>query len=471
MSRVYNFFKNELERRKKERRDSLIFKPRSYQKRLVKKYDEGERFLLICWCRRLGKDMLALYFACRECINTPRSIVYYVFPIMKQGKMMILEGFTNEKKRFIEAVVHERAILRPEKSKKLFHSDNSLRFKNGSIIYFVDSTDADTKVGGNLDLVVISEAALIKNPALIDLLMPAIENVSGKLILVSTPRLGSKFNELIEKNDGTFYVDMLNALDERAVDETGKKVWTDEKIEEVRKRMSKSRFEEEILCKLDAATEESIYGYSLSKAEFVNTVNIREKRLYVSLDLGINDSTALVFIINNTVIHHYANVDNATIHYIEYIKKFAKENKITDIEIILPHDARNRVDNIDYLTSREKAYRQHFSNVKVLNAYSVNKTIEVTKHSIEQHKVKFLVCENIREMIKVMKKYEWKIDKTNNENLRIPVHGRGLAASNLCDAFEYFCMRMFSSDYEMNLKEFMKNSNYLENNEGWGSYL
>ena len=459
MKAIIKYLESVLETREKEKQSYLIFKPRKYQQEFVKKYDEGIRFFAICWCRRMGKDMFALYVACRECIKKPRSIVYYIFPTIKQGKMMILEGFTNEKERILEAIISKKALKLPEKSDKLFHSDNSIRFKNGSIIYFVDSRVADTKVGGNLDLVVSSETAMQLNPTLLDLLLPAIENVDGKLILVSTPRLGSQFNEIIESTDDRYYKDIMNALDPRAVDDNGNKIWTEEKLENTKKMMSKSKFDEELLCKLDGARESSIYGYSLSQAEWIKDLTIANKKLYVSEDLGINDSTALVFTVDNTIIHHYANTDKATIHYIEYIKAFMKEHNIKDVEIILPHDARNRQDAIDHLTSRREAYNKHFRDVKVLRAYEVNKTIEITRHSIEQHKIKFLDCAAVRDMVRLMKVYEWKIDNSTGENLRVPVHGRGLAASNTCDAVEYYCMRMFLEIYEKNIKDL-----------DWGSY-
>jgi hypothetical protein len=460
MKAIINYLERVLKAREEEKKSYLIFKPRKYQQEFVNKFDEGIRFFAICWCRRMGKDMFALYIACRECVRKPRSIVYYIFPTIKQGKMMILEGFTNEKQRILEAIISKKALKLPEKSDKLFHSDNSIRFKNGSIIYFVDSRVADTKVGGNLDLVVSSETAMQLNPTLLDLLLPAIENVDGKLILVSTPRLGSQFNEIIESTDDRYYKDIMNALDPRAVDDNGNKIWTDEKLENTRKMMSKSKFDEELLCKLDVARESSIYGYSLSQAEWIKEINLSNKKLYVSEDLGINDSTALVFTVDNTIIHHYANTDKATIHYIEYIKTFMKQANIKDVEIILPHDARNRQDAIDYLTSRREAYNQHFKDVRVLRAYEVNKTIEITRHSIEQHKIKFLDCAAVRDMVRLMKAYEWKIDNSTEENLRVPIHGRGLAASNTCDAVEYYCMSMFLEEYEEKMKEFVYQDNY-----------
>lgn len=42
---------------KEERLNSWVFKPRNYQKNLISKYEEGVRFFLICWARRLGKKI------------------------------------------------------------------------------------------------------------------------------------------------------------------------------------------------------------------------------------------------------------------------------------------------------------------------------------------------------------------------------------------------------------------------------
>lgn len=469
MKVLIDLIEKELQSRKRSKNNALIFKARIYQQEIINLYDKYDYFLL-CWCRRMGKDLLALYLACKRCIEVANSVVYYVFPTMKQGKMMILDGYSNNKKKIIDEVIDRKVLDLPLKSDKLYHSDNTIRFKNGSKIYFVGSQDANNKVGGNLDLLVISEMALIQNKDIMMYLIPSVVNIKGKIILVSTPRFGSEFNKMIEEKPQKWFIDVLNALDSRAVEADGTRVYTDEKLENVKSLMSESKFKQDILCDIDVANENAIYAESLLKAEWVKDLNISNKKLYVSEDLGINDSTALVFTIDNTMIHHYAATDKATIHYIEYIKAFMKQANIKDVEIILPHDARNRQDAIDYLTSRREAYNKHFKNVRVLRAYEVNKTIEITRHSIEQHKIKFLDCASVREMVRLMKAYEWKIDNSTGENLRVPVHGRGLAASNTCDAVEYFCMRMFLSSYNKNLCDLMQ-TNYLENSDSEASYL
>lgn len=451
---LLNLVKQEIKKRKQAQATYYKFNARPYQKRLIQSFDEGVKFFLICWARRLGKDLLTLSLACRECINKPNTVVYYIFPTMKQGKMMILDGYTNERKRLIDEVIDTKCLKLPLKSDKFYHSDNTLQFKNGSKIYFVGSQDANTKVGGNLDLLVVSEMALIQNDDIVTYLIPSVINVKGRIILVSTPRFGSKFNEMLEKTGDEWEKSIIAANSEEAVDEDGNAVYTEEKLAEARTLMSDSKFRQEYLCDTDVANEEAIYAYSLSRAEWVDSLDISGKKLYVSEDLGINDSTALCFVVNNTVIHHYANVDKPTIHYIQYIKEFCARNKITDIEIILPHDSANRQDAVTHLVSRFQAYRNEFKKVTKLKAQAVATTIEITRHSLEQHNLKLLDCENVRDMAHLMKKYEWKKDSKTGENLRKPVHGRGLAASNTCDSVEYYCLHKFLKEYKKNSREF-----------------
>lgn len=452
---VLDILKNELERRKKERLNHFVFKARAYQRKIIEVYKENlYNFFIICWARRLGKDLLAFSLACEQCLNKSNTIVYYIFPTMKQGKMMILEGFTNNKKRIIEEVINKECLLLPEKSGKLYHSDNSLRFKNGSIIYFVGAQDANTKVGGNLDLLVISEMALIKSSEILTYLIPSVVNINGKILLVSTPRFGSAFNEMLEntENSEMWYKSILKATDDEAVDDNDIAIWNDEKLEEAKKNMSIEKFEQEYLCNTDIANELSIYAKSLKLAKFVDKID--KKELYISFDLGINDSTVLTFVMDNTVIHHYQAVSEATQHYINYIKNYIKEIQvnINNVLLILPHDANNRIDYHTHLTSRRKMYADAGFRVFVLKALNVNMTIELTRYAIQQHKLKFLNSDNVRKMIKLMKQYEYRKDNTTDENLLIPVHGRGMSASNTCDSVEYYCIFAFLQEYERNIK-------------------
>ena len=433
----------------------IKIKYRPYQQELVQKYDEGVRFFLICWARRLGKDMFAFSIACREALDRPNGIIYYMFVTQKQGKTVLLDGYTEEGQRIIESVLDTKTLIKT-KSGKLYHNDNSMRFRNGSIIYFVDSENPDTKVGGNINLLVCSEAALYRNPSINEYLIPAVLKVNGKIIKVSSPRFASQFNKEALESDNLYYKSILSAEDKRAVDENGNQVYTDELFEYNRKMMSAERYSQEILCDLEAANETSIYARSFSKDSFVPERKLTVNDIvFVSFDLGINDATSLTFSTINQrtkkleIIYHYHNNNEPTGHYISILNDFLQAYGLTkdNLRLILPHDAKNRQDAIEYTITREEAYRQAGFYVNTINAVKVLESIEVLRSALQHLDIVFWNTPEVRAMVELIKQYEWKVNKVNGENMGIPEHGVKLSASNTCDSLEIISVSLFYDKY------------------------
>ena len=462
--------------KRKDEKGGIRIKYRPYQKALVETYEQGERFLIVCWARRLGKDMMTFSLAAKQCINTPNSTVFYMFPTQKQGKQMLLEAKTTDHKSIISSVVNENLLIKPRYSQKLYHSDNTIRFKNGSIIYIVDALNADTKVGGNIDLLVCSEAALYKNNDVIDYLIPSIIKAGGSVVIVSTPRFGSKFNKMFKEAGNGYYKSWINAVSDDAVDEAGNKVYTDEELELAKKLMSDEKFQQEYLCDLDTANELSIYARSFSKESFVmpRELNIRDK-IFVTFDLGINDATSLTFSLINPetkkleVIHHYHNNSQPTGHYISYLNDFLAVHKLTKnhMTLILPHDGKNRQDAIEYVITREQAYRNAGFLVNTIGAVKVLESIEVLRASIQHLDIIFWETLEVRKMVDLIKQYEWKTNKVSGENLGVPEHGVKLSASNTCDSLEVIAVSLFYDKYIKASEELYKDFKPRNYSDDW----
>ena len=441
--------------KRKEEKAGIRIKYRPYQQRIVETFEQGQRFLLICWARRLGKDMMTFSLAAKQCIDSPNSTVFYMFPTQKQGKQMLLEAKTTDHKPIISEVVNPTLLIKPRNSTKLFHSDNTIRFKNGSIIYIVDAVNYENKVGGNIDLLVCSEAAKYKNKNIINYLIPSIIQAEGKLIMVSTPEFGSDFNKKMTESSGIYYKSTINAISDEAVDMNGNPIYSAEKLELAKQAMSEELFLQEYMCDLDIANELSIYGRSIQKAKFIKPYQLPVgQRVFVSFDLGISDATAMTFSIINKdnkleVIHHYHNNGEPTEHFQEYLEDFQKTFGITqnNIILIMPHDSENRQDAITHLTSRAEAYRAAGYFVNVLPAIPVKQSIEVTRASIQHNEIIFWENKEIMNMVSLIKQYEYKSNKVTGENLWIPVHGTGLAPSNTCDSLEAVAVSLFFDKY------------------------
>ncbi|MGL6098932.1 MAG: hypothetical protein ACRC0G_04835, partial [Fusobacteriaceae bacterium] len=123
------------------------------------------------------------------------------------------------------------------------------------------------------------------------------------------------------------------------------RIYTDEELALAKSSMSIERFRSEYMVDLSSHNSSSIYGASFEMSTWIPDVNLKDRKVFISLDLGINDSTDITFGTtdnegNVEVIHHYRCRGQASQHYIDYIKKclFEWDIPIHMVMIVLPHD-------------------------------------------------------------------------------------------------------------------------------------
>lgn len=432
----------------------IRFKPRPYQKKAIEEFDSrvDNWIAYICWARRLGKDQCVFAYSVDYCVKHPNSRVYYLFPQIKQGVKAIFEGVTTDGVRWIESIVDPR-VLKRAKSGALYFYDNTIRFKNGSIISLVGD-DGDALVGGNLDILVISEAALVRQSTL-EYLIPSVLKNKGKILCVSTPRYGSFFNKSILDPDNTGYKSVIRA--DEAYDEEGNRIYTNDELAQARAIMSKARYNSEYNVDLAAYNALSIYGPSLESAKMIDMPDIRDCRIFISADLGTSDNSSYTFGVfidgKLKIIDSYRNRNVPTQHYIDYVNKWIAERNIPRrmVSLILPQDSKNVIDANRYLTSRVEFWRSAGFDVKTLTHIGVLRGIELTRAAIENHDLEFVNNYNVKNLISIVKAYEWK--KTpQGEVLYVPNHGTGFAASNDADSLEYMNIAFFLDKYERSIK-------------------
>lgn len=430
------------------------FKHRPYQLKVEQEFDAlvEATIAYICWARRLGKDQWAFYYSCKYCVEHPNARVYYIFPQINQGKRAIFEGVTTEGERWIESIIDPR-VLKKTKTGSLHFYDNTIRFNNGSIISLVGD-DGDTLVGTNVDILVISEAALVKRSTL-DYLIPSVLKNKGRIICVSTPRYGSYFNETVLDPDSLGYKSVIPA--DQAYDEDGSRIYTNEDLELAKKLMSKEKFNSDYMVDLASHNETSIYGRSIEDAQYIDMPDIKDKSIFISADLGTTDNSSYVFAIFEDgkikVLNHYRNRGVPTKHYIEYVKNWCKTYGVDQkyITIILPQDSKNIIDAARYLTSRAEFWSEAGFNVVTLNHVGVLRGIEITRAAIENHDMQFVNNLSVVNMLNIIKAYEWKTTP-QGEIIYVPKHGSGYSASNDADSLEYMNIAFFLDKYEKEVK-------------------
>jgi hypothetical protein len=312
---------------------------------------------------------------------------------------------------------------------------------------------------GNQNLVVVSEAAQVKDDT-IQYLMPSVKLVNGKIICISTPRYGSKFNEILlnPNNDGEVLKLIYPAP--ALYDNDGNRVYPDSDLEKMKGIMTRSKFASEYMCDLTCYEETSIYGNTFSMATMYNEQQMPDLRycsIFISADLGISDNSSFTFAVNYNnkliIFDQYRNRNVPTQHYIDYFNKWCLDRQINkkQVTIILPHDGRNTLDVGKYLTSRQGFYEQAGFKTIVLNPISVLMGIEIARTAIETGDMVFLNTPNVIRMMDIIRAYEWKVS-SNGDIIYVPKHGSGFAASNDADSMEYMAMAFLFEKYSQEVR-------------------
>lgn len=445
---------NKIASANQEDRPIIRFRHRPYQLKVEQEFDAMHDALIayICWARRLGKDQWVFSYACRKCIENDNYRVYYLFPQIKQGVKAIFEGVTFEGERWIESIIDPR-VLKKSRSGSLYFYDNTIRFKNGSIISIVGD-DGDTLVGSNVNLLVISECALVRQSTL-EYLIPSVQKSKGRIICVSTPRYGSFFNQSILDPDKKGYKSVIRA--DEAIDNDGNRIYTEDDLKVARGLMSKARYNSEYNVDLTAYNDLSIYGASLENAKYISMPDIKDTPIFISADLGTSDNSSYTFAVFQddklNIVHNYRNRNVPTQHYIDYVKQWLQDRgiPIQRVTMILPQDAKNIIDTSRYLTSRVEFWRSAGFNVVTLNHVGVLRAIEITRTAIETGDLQFVDDPTVKTFVSIIKAYEWKTTP-QGEIIYVPKHGTGFAPSNDADSLEYMNIAFFLTKYEKSIR-------------------
>lgn len=437
-----------------ENENVLRMRLRPYQQEALERFDDPKNFrkpLYLCHARRLGKDALAFYIACRICVMKPNARVYYMLPFAAQAKKIILQGVTLEMQPFISSIVNPKVLKLPRNG-ELYHYDNSIRFKNGSIIQCIGA-DSTANVGTNCHCLVVSEAALIGDKTQVEYLIPNVIKAGGRVVIVSSPRFGSWFNEdLLTRTDDEIIKSHVKAKD--AYDNDGNRVYSDEELEAAKIIMSEIRYRSEYEVDLTVEEESSIYARSLNATVYIQPSPLSRRRIFIAFDAGISDKTSLTFGAMTDdgkvdVVHHYFNKLQPSKHYSDYIKQWAFENKVNtrDITLVLSHDMKNTLDAGRYLTSRAAFYQGEGWHCVVLSPINIMRSIEICRTALENGDVRIVVNSENTNMVNMMKMYEWKKAPITKEILYIPDHGNK-GYSDVCDSFEGLTTCLFLDKYE-----------------------
>lgn len=159
---------------------------RSYQRAVLKAFDNGIRFIVLCWSRRAGKSLFSWTLLIREAVSKPGTY-WYCFDNYSTAYNDIWIAMTSKGIKFLD-------MIPPDMVVRMNSAKMEIELTNGSVIKLVGVNKADKLVGTGLMGVVFDEYAVL-NPASIEFITAMLAETGGWRVMISTPRGKNHFYE------------------------------------------------------------------------------------------------------------------------------------------------------------------------------------------------------------------------------------------------------------------------------------
>jgi hypothetical protein len=258
----------------------IPYSPRPYQRAV---HDARERFRAVVAHRRAGKTVLFV----NECIKgvvsctLPEPRIAYIAPTQKMAKRI--------------AWAYARRYSAPIPGVKPNASDLTLTYPNQGQLMLLGSEYADSIRGVYLDGAVIDEAAMHSPRVLSEIVLPALLDRGGWLLIGGTPMGANQLKRIYEEaRDGKegWRAFMLKASETGALSPEALKV--------ARANMSEAEYAQEMECSFAAVIKGAYYGKEMERAEAEGRITDvpydPALPIELGIDLGMRDAFAVWFL-------------------------------------------------------------------------------------------------------------------------------------------------------------------------------
>lgn len=247
-----------------------------------------EQLIVIASSRQIGKTYFLVAYAISFCLQTPNVTVKFVSPTVKMTR-------TNIGPIFKEITVDMPKNLLPSYSRH----DNSYRFPNGSEIQLAgtDNGSVDSIRGGKAHLCILDEAGFMDqlDYAINSVLLPTTTTTGGKIVIASTPPKSPDhpFSGFMER------AAELGTLIKRTIYDNPR--LTEKQIEQMAAASGGKEsvdFRREFLVENVTSEEDAVvpeFNKELRDKVVKSVTRPPLADTYVSMDIGGNDLTAILF--------------------------------------------------------------------------------------------------------------------------------------------------------------------------------
>lgn len=284
----------------------IPYAPRPWTKEL---HETDKRWSIIVAHRRSGKTTATVNHLQRDCLIRGDALFGYIAPTYKQAKAIAWD-LLKKYSVVVPGVVYNETEL-------------TVKYPNNSKLRLFGADNPDTLRGLGFNGVVFDEYSQQPPNIFSEIIRPALADTGGYGIWIGTPKGHNDFWRLYNraKKDADWFALFLT------VDDTG--VLSKEELADARKSMSEDEYNQEFYCSFEAAIKGAYYADQLSRARsegrITNVPKDEGQPVYTFWDLGVSDSTAIIFMqkagLEWHIIDYYETHGEGLAHYADVLKE------------------------------------------------------------------------------------------------------------------------------------------------------
>lgn len=250
------------------------------------------RFTVLACHRRSGKSHLAVYELAAAALQKKGNYAY-VSPQKNQSKTNVWDVFKQILKNFIGEKASDGTDLVYFKE-----SDITIRFFNGSVIYFLGGEDPDKIRGAKLEGVIVDEVAQTPTELWTEVIRPALMDTKGWALFIGTPKGINLFSELFYRGQDPAFQPEWSSRRFTCYDT---KALSDEEISAYKKETNENTFNREMLCDFSASADDQLLNLEQVETAMNRPIPERETTKGLPLIMGVDvarmgaDKSAIVF--------------------------------------------------------------------------------------------------------------------------------------------------------------------------------
>jgi hypothetical protein len=402
---------------------------RSYQKKVLKAFDNGVRYIVLCWSRRAGKSLFAWNLLVREAVSKPGTY-WYCFDNYSTAYNDIWIAMTSKGVKFLDMIPQDMVV-------RMNSAKMEVELTNGSVIKLIGINKVDKLVGAGLNGVVFDEYAVL-NPASIELVTAMLAETGGWRIMISTPRGKNHFYQEYQfatAHPNFAYVSNMHCGMPEVAQYMAPGFLEQERLKIISKYGNEALWQQEYMTSWISPNSGSVFGAltKIMKDEGRVTPLTADESLpfYAAWDLGNADYTSIILfqVDENGFPHVHDHIENRNEDVTWYVGEW-KERGWAVHTHFLPHDAAHRKG------ARNESYKAALANEGITNTIVLPKPnrVEDKLNHLRGLFVGLRIDERLTRLIECLDKleYEW------NEKMHIwsskPTHKGGYSdtVDSLC---------------------------------------